>query len=353
MKDVEDVSTDPFNMGVTLPPGLLTVDDQKLLRKYAEGKDLVVELGTYKGRGSALMSLFAKKVVTIDFYAYTANNPELTLENTKKNLKDFPNVKAIKEVSWEAARHFPGESIDVLFQDAAHSSKGVVMDYDAYYPKVKAGGYIIIHDYKYMDGSVGADRDVKGGVEEILNKGEVHDVEESGWCKVLRKPPRSPQAEKVLSEGWISTKDVVNKALFLGDECIRYDILVRYVGAAGYSRTGIMPPIYDKLQRLRLMLISKDPRAYVDPERFPKTINSMKEKGFDEKSPIIIGSDSCIIEGAHRLAVCIALNIPRLYFVMWDRKGGQTTYPWFEDNFTVAELKVINETKGMLHERFR
>jgi hypothetical protein len=346
-----DPSPDPFGMGVQLPEGLLTLDDEKLLKKYAANAVLCVELGTHKGRGAALMGCFAEKVVTID--NYPDGHPEISLATSQENLKGFPNVEARKGISWESAESFPYQSIDVLFIDADHSLLAVLKDFRAFYKKVRPGGVFIFHDYRHMDASVGSERDVKGAVRQILNEEQVFDIEEFGWCKVLRKPPRRPEDEYVLNEAPIALKELVNRAVFLGPDCIRYDIIVRYIGVKSYARTEVMHPIYEKLERLRIMFLSRDPRAYYDPERFPKTIRSIRDSGFNVKDPIIVGNNFYIIEGAHRVAACMYFDVGTLHFVQWDRKGIPASYPWFEDNFSASELKIINETKGELYERYR
>jgi hypothetical protein len=53
--------------------------------------------------------------------------------------------------SLEAAASFPDESLDWVYIDADHSYEGVKRDLDAYYSKVKPGGFIAGDDYGQGD----------------------------------------------------------------------------------------------------------------------------------------------------------------------------------------------------------
>jgi hypothetical protein len=46
----------------------------------------------------------------------------------------------------EALQHFSGESIDLLHIDGFHTYEAVREDFEKWYPKVKPGGLILLHD---------------------------------------------------------------------------------------------------------------------------------------------------------------------------------------------------------------
>lgn len=178
-----DIKSDPFDMGVELPVGELTVQCENALKKYAIGKEYAVELGTYKGRASAILSLFAESVVTVD--EFPTHKPA-DYETVKKDLDRFPNVLVIRDLSNLSAKHFIDNSINLLVQDAGHSADNVVDDIKAYLPKLKDKAIIMIHDYKYMDGRQ-EDLNVQGGVNILLECGIIEEVEQMGWYFIARK----------------------------------------------------------------------------------------------------------------------------------------------------------------------
>lgn len=47
----------------------------------------------------------------------------------------------------DAATAFDGCSLDFVFVDADHSTEGVRADIELFYPKIRAGGYLIGHDW--------------------------------------------------------------------------------------------------------------------------------------------------------------------------------------------------------------
>ena len=61
-------------------------------------------------------------------------------------------IKIMRMTSTQAAKHFPDNSLDLVFIDALHTYKDVNDDIDAWYPKIRPGGTVSGHDYsiKYM-----------------------------------------------------------------------------------------------------------------------------------------------------------------------------------------------------------
>ena len=57
------------------------------------------------------------------------------------------DVRPIREVSWQAASHFPDGSVDFAFIDADHAYGSVVRDIEAWLPKIKPNGILAGHDY--------------------------------------------------------------------------------------------------------------------------------------------------------------------------------------------------------------
>jgi len=71
--------------------------------------------------------------------------------NATKRVKHFNRAQVVEMRSVEAADEFEGEAFDLVFIDADHSYEGVKADIEAWFPKVKEGGYISGHDYENTD----------------------------------------------------------------------------------------------------------------------------------------------------------------------------------------------------------
>jgi cephalosporin hydroxylase len=150
-----------------LPYGELTIGDENLLRNYGNmcrinWKDPVaVELGTFFGRGAAILSEYFSAVYTIDCFedlhlinnigsAFHYKEHLLTFPRNydivRWSLERFTNIQVMRGNTSDVAEEFLYKDPTFLFIDADHTFEGVKADYDAWYPKVVPGGYIMIHD---------------------------------------------------------------------------------------------------------------------------------------------------------------------------------------------------------------
>jgi hypothetical protein len=57
--------------------------------------------------------------------------------------------KIIKDYSTNASEAFDENSLDFVFIDGDHSYQGVISDIEAWYPKIREGGWIIGHDIHF------------------------------------------------------------------------------------------------------------------------------------------------------------------------------------------------------------
>lgn len=169
--------------GKELPEGHLTDEDQILLKKYVLNKKLVVDLGTFKGRGAIIESFFAEKVVTIDNFLKSKPNK---YEKVKMELSKYKNIRLIRGDSSESSKFFKNNSIDLIVQDAGHSADDVINDITAYLLKLKKDAIVMIHDYKYMNGKY-EDRDVQGAVRILIEKNILKEIEIAGWYWIGQK----------------------------------------------------------------------------------------------------------------------------------------------------------------------
>jgi cephalosporin hydroxylase len=80
------------------------------------------------------------------------------------------NLNILRMSSINAAKQIKDESLDAVFIDASHEYEDVLEDLNAWYPKVKSGGYFCGHDYDPSPGS-GAFPGVQKAVHEFfINK---------------------------------------------------------------------------------------------------------------------------------------------------------------------------------------
>lgn len=140
----------------------------QLMAAQAKPYSVFVEVGSFIGKSAVCMAyyldLYGKHNTTffaVDHWQRTDEIPmpkEADLYATfLHNTKKFERwINPMRCSSVEAARTFKDESIDFVWIDAGHSYEDVRADIDAWYPKVKIGGWIGGDDLAYK----GVDRAV-------------------------------------------------------------------------------------------------------------------------------------------------------------------------------------------------
>lgn len=94
-------------------------------------------------------------------------------------------VALIRETSESAAAKIADASLDWVYIDGDHRYEVVKRDLECYFPKVKAGGYIVCDDYHYR----GAWNDgVTRAVDEFMTSGACRKILERRSQFVMRKP---------------------------------------------------------------------------------------------------------------------------------------------------------------------
>jgi len=120
---------------------------------YTTGAEIGVERGLYS-RILCLKNpnLKLKCIDPWDEYYYYTRTPKEKMESifaiAKDVLKDF-NVEIVRKKSVEASKDIENESLDFIYIDAIHDFDHVIMDLIHWEPKVKKGGIVSGHDYKY------------------------------------------------------------------------------------------------------------------------------------------------------------------------------------------------------------
>jgi predicted O-methyltransferase YrrM len=142
--------------------GSVSIGDWETLIHYARGKKHVVELGTNIGTTAMILSLCAEKVCTVDVFEkldlienekqremyknhWQSNRHEH--RNIAAKLSFYRNIFVIQGLSYKAASFIECNGlVDLIFIDADHSYEGVKKDFEAWYPKIKTGGFFAFHD---------------------------------------------------------------------------------------------------------------------------------------------------------------------------------------------------------------
>lgn len=118
--------------------------------RLALGK-VVVEVGTFHGRSLACIASVAQHVYSVDtFKAHPNGQSQMqyytTLIDTQESLRGYDNVTFLPGTSDTIAPTFENESIDTVFIDAFHFYEWCMTDCVFWYPKLKIGGIMAVHD---------------------------------------------------------------------------------------------------------------------------------------------------------------------------------------------------------------
>lgn len=137
----------------------------KMVNEHESGSHFV-EVGAFYGKSAAYMAVEianSEKKIQFDVVDTWRGSPEhqadawdyredmvndTAFDVFTENMKPAEGFyNAIKLPSAEAAALHNDNSLDFVFIDAAHEYESVKVDIEAWYPKVKVGGYIGGHDY--------------------------------------------------------------------------------------------------------------------------------------------------------------------------------------------------------------
>lgn len=135
---------------------------QEFLRSFPTGS-YGAEVGVAGGKHANWIYPIVQpsKLVLIDHWEEGGNyggTYEGTLRMYESVVRDFgdkDNVEIIKSDSVTAADNFPDESFDWVYVDGNHTYEGVYRDLEAWWPKVKKGGFISGDDYFFMEQKFG------------------------------------------------------------------------------------------------------------------------------------------------------------------------------------------------------
>lgn len=137
--------------------GFMHPSELAVLVRLAEGKDYL-EVGSFRGLSAWCVAHTAAHVTCIDTFradsAGQAQQPEqTTYAEFCRNLAPFwGKVTCLPFSSEEAAAKIPeAATFDVIFIDAMHTYDDCLADIKRWWPRVRPGGVMCLHDYGHGD----------------------------------------------------------------------------------------------------------------------------------------------------------------------------------------------------------
>lgn len=134
--------------GFQKPNSQVTEKELELLLKYSKNADLILEIGCYEGKSSVtLAKKTSGKVISIDPFIKGPlgfSHRKLIAKFYRRKNK-AKNLEFIEKFSFDAVPYI-SQKIDLLFIDGDHSYQAIKQDWQDWYPKVKDGGIIALHD---------------------------------------------------------------------------------------------------------------------------------------------------------------------------------------------------------------
>ena len=127
-----------------------SMKDEELMEVFKTAKKvkgLILEIGCFRGISTIALALGSnQKVITVDpFIAHgeTESVKQIFLNNIKKmGIEHLVNLRQC----YSSELDFDAE-ISLLLIDGDHSYEGVKHDFEKFFPKVKKGGYVLLHDF--------------------------------------------------------------------------------------------------------------------------------------------------------------------------------------------------------------
>jgi predicted O-methyltransferase YrrM len=127
------------------------------LAKGLKNNSVALEIGSYIGASSLMIAKGLKKtsrLICVDTWQNDAmsegnwDSYKVFHSNTTSVAK---RIETMRMTSAEAGVVF-NDQLDFLFLDGDHSYEGVKMDFDIWFPKLKSGGIIAMHDIEWAQG---------------------------------------------------------------------------------------------------------------------------------------------------------------------------------------------------------
>lgn len=134
--------------------GYMSLKELEVLVNEAVNSDFTIEVGSWKGRSSTVLSA-SGKLVCVDMFEGQLDGhgqvEEKQLMQFLENMDKLTNVSYLKGKSSELADNFPDECANLILIDGDHSYKECYSDLEKYWEKLKVGGKMLVHDCTFAD----------------------------------------------------------------------------------------------------------------------------------------------------------------------------------------------------------
>lgn len=158
-----------------------------LIKDHVKDDFVIAEVGSFSGVSSEVFAQNCKEIHCVDawspYWEITDSSVMQIAESSfDKMASNYKNVRKVKSSSSEAVKNYPDEYFDFVYIDAAHDYINAKKDILLWLPKVKKGGIMAGHDYRY-DSNI----QVYEVVEEIFGKTyKIEKYPDSSWAVVLK-----------------------------------------------------------------------------------------------------------------------------------------------------------------------
>ena len=130
--------------------GFFSLKEAEYIADQASSVDRAIEVGSWLGKSTQVMSL-SNRLWCVDKFEGDLDgkikHSKKFVDKFKANTKDLDNIRVIIGDSVASAKEFRDGVMDLILIDGGHDYKQVKADIEAYFPKLKVGGKMAIHDY--------------------------------------------------------------------------------------------------------------------------------------------------------------------------------------------------------------
>ena len=124
---------------------------------------------------------------------YAKSDYQMVLQYNQNHYRGFSYL--LKMLFSEALKTFADESVDLLHIDGFHTYEAVSEDFNSWWPKVKPGGIVLLHD---IVARISSDFGVWKFWSEISEKYESFGFTNGFGLGVIRKPGSDPESNELL-----------------------------------------------------------------------------------------------------------------------------------------------------------